>query len=160
MIDRLYIDMDGVMVNFDGRVDGLGCRLAPGKHPSYVDWNRVKEIGPDFWATMSWLPEGKAFFEECQQVCRDNGIEMGILTAISIPAGVKGKTLWVHWNTDIDNEHLIIVPHGYDKCRFAAPERVLVDDDPRNISDWNNAGGTGILYTDAAGAFREILGLI
>lgn len=56
MVERLYIDMDGVLVNFDGRVDETGCRLAPGSHPSYVDWNRVKEIGPDFWTTMSWLP--------------------------------------------------------------------------------------------------------
>lgn len=159
MVERLYLDMDGVLVDFDARVDEFGCRKASGKDPGAIDWNVPKAVGPDFWANMEWTPGGQAFFRACRELCRLYGIELGILTAIEIPAGVKGKNLWVHWNTDLDNEHLVIVRHGTDKAKFAAPGRVLVDDTPKNIDAWVSAGGTGVLYTDPHDALAEIMEL-
>ena len=149
---RLYIDMDGVLVDFDGRCDSLGCRSASGA----VDWDKVKEIGPDFWATMNWLPGAPEMFSELEGFCRANDIKFGILTAISIPAGVKGKSLWVHWNTDLDMEHLIIVPHGSDKYRFSAPGRVLLDDKQTNAGLFTDAGGIGIVFRNPAQAIADI----
>ena len=160
MVERLYIDMDGVLVDFDARADEFGCRKHPGKDPSAIDWNIPKAVGPDYWANMRWTPGGKAFWDSCRKLCSDGDIEMGILTAMDIPAGVKGKNLWVHWNTDLDNEHFIIVRHGVDKSRFAAPGRVLVDDTQKNIDAWVEAGGIGILYTSPDQAFKELIDLI
>ena len=92
MIERLYLDMDGVLCDFDAQCDRYGCRKAPGKSPSAIDWDIPKKVGPEWWATMDWTDGGEAFFKSCRQVCAERGIEMGILTAIEIPAGIRGMT--------------------------------------------------------------------
>ena len=156
-INRLYLDMDGVLVDFDSRVEEFGCRKFAGKSPSAIDWDIPRRIGPDFWANMKWMAGADAFFAACRELCNATGIEMGILTAIEMPAGVKGKTLWTHWNTDIDNEHLIIVRHGEDKAKFARPDRLLVDDTDKNVDGFIAAGGQAILYKDPKSALAEIM---
>lgn len=156
-INRIYLDMDGVLVDFDARADEFGCRKGPGKHPSAIDWSIPKAIGPDYWANMKWTEGGEAFYGACREVCESMGIELGILTAIEIPAGVKGKCLWVHWNTDLDNEHLIIVKKGLDKAKFAAPGRLLVDDNPQNVEAFIAAGGEAVLYGNPKQALSDIL---
>lgn len=159
-VTRLYLDMDGVLVDFDSRVDEFGARKAPGKNPDAIDWNIAREIGPDFWANMKWMPGADKFYEDCRDLCHTAGIEMGILTAMEIPAGIRGKCLWVHWNTDLDNEHLIIVRKGEDKMRFAAPGRILVDDTPKNIEGFRGAGGLGVLYKNPQQALEDIVKLL
>lgn len=148
--------MDGVLVDFDGRCEELDCRPAGNHSYGSVDWEKVKAIGPDFWATMEWLPGSQEMFTDMEQFCRDNGIQFGILTAISIPCGVKGKSMWVHWNTDLDMEHLIIVPHGIDKQRFSAPGRVLLDDHELNVGEFTDRGGLGILFKDCRQALADM----
>lgn len=152
--------MDGVLCDFDARADEYGCRKRPGKDPSAIDWNIPKAVGPDYWATMKWMPGAEEFFAQCRHMCDALGIELGILTAIEIPAGVKGKCLWVHWNTDLDNEHLIIVRKGADKMRFAAPDRILVDDTPKNVDAFRNAGGQAVLYENPEQALSDIIKLV
>lgn len=159
-VSRLYLDMDGVLVDFDSRVDEFGARKAPGKNPDAIDWNIAKEIGPDFWANMKWMPGAEKFYAACRDLCHTAGIEMGILTAIEIPAGVRGKCLWVHWNTDLDNEHLVIVKKGAMKSLFAAPDRILVDDTPENIERFRAAGGLGVRYENPRQAMADILKLL
>lgn len=159
-INRIYLDMDGVLVDFDARADEFGCRKRPGKDPSAIDWNIPKAVGPDYWANMSWMPGAEEFFRKCREMCDALGIELGILTAIEIPAGVKGKCLWVHWNTDIDNEHLIIVRKGVEKMRFAAPDRILVDDTQKNVDAFRAAGGQAVLYQNPEQALSDIIKLV
>lgn len=159
-ITRIYLDMDGVLCDFDKRADETGCRKAPGKDPGAIDWSIPKATGPDWWATMDWTPGGREFFRKCREMCDAMGIELGILTAIEIPTGVKGKCLWVHWNTDIDNEHLIIVRKGTEKTKFAAPGRILVDDTPKNVNAFRAAGGEAVLYNNPEQAISDIVALI
>lgn len=44
-------------------------------------------------------------------------------------------------------DRIKFVTHGVDKAQYAK-NNILIDDSPKNIKAWNNAGGTGILHTN------------
>ena len=58
----------------------------------------------------------------------------------------KQKLIWLqtHGITFTPN----FVPGKRHKWKFAAPDRIIIDDTPSVIDDWRKAGGIGILHTD------------
>lgn len=162
MIDTVYLDMDGVLVDFLGRCWDKQVFDERGR----IDWGACVEIGPDFWATMEWLPGSKEFLNIILRECNERNIECGILSAIDVKYGELGKRLWCKWNTSIDNDHVIIVPHGapsakhpgtVDKSWYAKPGRLLIDDNVDNITAFRNRGGDGILYENPEQAMTEFM---
>ena len=176
MIDTVYIDMDGVLVDFLGRCWEKRAFDEKGR----VDWKVVCEIGPDFWATMNWLPGSKEFLEIVVRECDKRGIEVGILSAIDVKYGELGKRLWCKWNTPFDNEHVIIVAHGApetnthkrrgnpkgldcsshmvdNKSMYAKPGRLLIDDNMDNNAAFRARGGDTIQYDNPEQALLELM---
>lgn len=140
---RLYLDLDGVMADFDAHFPatfGLD-------HKSMADaamW-QVINSHDSYFRDMPPCPGAKEFFASVAW------IEPIILTAC--PSSNYGhvarqKRAWVR-------EHLstscIILPvmGGRNKALFMhAPGDVLIDDFERNIKAWELEGGVGILHRD------------
>ena len=57
-IDTIYLDMDGVIVDFLA-----GCKSINAWDGGYkVDWPKIHAAGPEFWADLPWTKEGEKFY--------------------------------------------------------------------------------------------------
>ena len=82
-----------------------------------------------------------------QEISRLNPI---ILTSIGTSNPQEKKKRKLTQAEEILNlpvDKIKFVTHGVDKAQYAK-NNILIDDSPKNIKAWNNAGGTGILHTN------------
>jgi len=90
--------------------------------------------------------------------CMNSGIHTEILTA----AGTVNRTLVIQdkiaWIRRHIHPHWIVVPtfKGSQKAAFAHEKAVLIDDRPKNIYDWIEAGGIGILHKTADETIEQL----
>lgn len=75
---------------------------------------------------------------------------------------IKGKTRWVYTNLgpniNILFSNMVLERKMFsDKHIFCKNSTdILIDDSKRNITNWNNSGGKGILHTNAIKTIRKI----
>jgi 5'(3')-deoxyribonucleotidase len=150
---RVYLDLDGVLVDFDmgmqrahNRViehDGLGQR------PYKIEkvWGITEEEfweptrTAQFWSELDWTPDGIDILNEIETIVGRK--QVAILTSPTLdPNCVAGKIQWV-----IDNipEYRPRTFVGSRKEMLAHPDAVLIDDTDYKLDRFVKAGGKGIL---------------
>jgi hypothetical protein len=151
MFQQIFLDMDGVIVDFD-----QGVRDEYNAQWWYpTEWKiPYKQLGTDFesfwqnmdsswfWETLCWTEDGKRIvallepFKPC------------ILSASLMPQATAGKLLWLKSNypATVKDGRAIIVSGHAGKAAIAGPGKILIDDKNENIDEWEAAGGIGILY--------------
>jgi len=118
---------------WDGALDVLGI--------AYDEmWDKVNAAGARFWAELEPQPWAHKLVDALEQ--------MGDLYIVSSqsdhPSGVEGKAQWM----------LQHFPHlyarrtffGADKWLMARPNAILVDDRVKNVRNFNDEGGIGVLF--------------
>ena len=151
MIEKLYLDMDGVLSDFEGSFSG---HYGPDSLKSR-DKKMWIEEWPDFilnkkgFENLPWWPDGRKMIEFAKELVR-KGVEIEILTS---SGGEKyhdevreQKISWLKKN-GIDFKPNV-VPGRKHKKDFAGPNIVQVDDTLDVIQDFNRAGGIGIHHKD------------
>lgn len=143
---RIFIDLDGVLADFDLHLRQEGKRAPDGK----PNWD---ELDYAWWSTIPLCVGAKNFYDEA---CK-----MGATKFLTAPVldeeCFSGKARWVQdfvpeRGKDILKD-LIVCP-STDKYLLAKPGHILVDDRESNIKDWVAAGGIGIHHK---GDFTETL---
>jgi hypothetical protein len=142
---RIFLDLDGVIVNLQKRVFEIS-----GKAPEVWD-NAFWDMIPDKSKLFTDLEpfEGyKSLLEICSEISCDGKVR--VLTAIpklkrGIVDATSQKMQWV--NRHFHVPYIFnIGPYSEDKwkhCQYTTD--ILIDDMERNILDWErNAGGMGI----------------
>lgn len=150
-IDTIYLDMDGVLVDFRG-----GCEKLSAIEGFKVDWETVHSEGPEFWSNLDWTKEGKRFYYWLEKYCDENDIELCILSSVNYDDGITGKLEWLRNNCRIPSKNIYIVKTGKDKAKYASEKSLLIDDYGKNIKSFIMAGGKGIKF-DSAGQVRQEL---
>lgn len=155
MIDKIYIDLDGVLANFWGRV----CEIF-GKEPdnNRVIWHKLKEY-PDLFLELKPLPYATIMFNKIYSVYDD---KCEILTAIPNielygKSAAYDKKMWV---MKYLNDRIIVNTvdsHSRKKEFCRGKNCILIDDYHKNISDWKSRGGTGILHKDWQTTCHELM---
>ena len=110
MINKIFLDMDGVIVNFRGQCEKYECI-----NGNKVNWETVHRGGTEFWEEMEWLPEGKELYQWILKLCKQENIDLFILTSVNFTDGKIGKLNWLKNNTKIDKHHIIITNLGKKK---------------------------------------------
>ena len=135
----IFLDMDGVIADFDAHVDAHNQRLENGR-PNYDAFDR------EWYATIPVFKGADSFFSTLKMLA-----PVKFLTAPTRSADCyAGKADWI-MNQFLPKEgkwalkDLIISPKQ-DKCLLAGAKRILIDDSPQNIAQWEDAGGIGILH--------------
>ena len=141
MINKIFLDMDGVIVNFRGQCEKYECI-----NGNKVNWETVHRGGTEFWEEMEWLPEGKELYQWILKLCKQENIDLFILTSVNFTDGKIGKMNWLKNNTKIDKHHIIITNLGKEKEYYADENSVLIDDFKKNCEAFAKGGGQFVKY--------------
>lgn len=153
---RIFLDMDGVLVDFDQQfkdLTGMMPREFESKYSTEEFWEKIDKAGVGFWRGMKWMPGGEALYNRAAQH------DHFLLSSPSRSEVSKiGKRLW---RRDKTPNTKLYLARSYNKRKFAAPNHILIDDRADNIQQWKDAGGIGILYksADQVNAELDKLGL-
>ena len=165
---RIYLDMDGVLADFDRGVNEM-CQMKAAsqnrdRNPQHDDlmWEKIRETD-HFYDRLELMPGAKAMFD---RIYEKYGERCEILTGIPKPergivtAGPDKITWMKRCLSDRIRVNIVLRKQKLEKCE--GPESVLIDDREDTIRDWRNAGGTGILHTSAENTLQEMetLGLL
>jgi hypothetical protein len=147
---KIYVDMDGVIVDFDGgyeKLTGITTKEADKKGPEFF-WKPISKAGAKWWITLKWMPDGKQLWDYVKKYNPE------LLSAPSREEASRlGKRVWV--KRELPGVKLIL-RSADKKQEFASPNSILIDDREKNIEQWRNAGGIGILHTDAASTIKKL----
>lgn len=133
----LYLDMDGVLVGFDG------WHLNP-KTKDLVKNGSIEE----FWSNLGWEVGGKEVYNAAKRLFRDVYIlsSTGAMDEVAYHEQVSnGKMQWIK-NHNLDFKDVYFVSTRHHKQKYASPMSILVDDVDSTIKEWNTSGGTGVLH--------------
>ena len=145
--------MDGVIVDFDARFQELSGGFIPRDYESKygVDafWDLIdNQVGVPFFAEAPWMPDGKVYWEYIEKY------NPKLLSAPSRNNESRlGKRKWVENN--IPGTKLILA-YASNKKDYADSKSILIDDRPKNIKQWIEAGGIGIIHTSAQNTIKEL----
>lgn len=191
---EVHLDMDGVLADFDGRVDSepelkalreslkamsANLKQKIGSNTHYKDLDLMlkgPQADPDLHRLKSKLKNTKArvfgyasnigFFVGLDKMVDADELFLGvekllngkkphILTAplTSCPTCVYEKQLWV--DTYYKDRYEVFRAEK-DKHKYAHARSVLIDDTPKKIRAFQEAGGIGILHTSARESLAEL----
>jgi len=151
---KLYLDMDGVITEWIGHYNKLTGQNVPyvydDSFQNQIDWEGVVNK-VEFWTEMPWTRDGKMLWDVMSVY------DPIILSKPTIKDSSRvGKKVWVERELP-DGIEVIL---DRDKSKYANSTSILIDDDPRNIAAWEEAGGKGIRHTDTVStikAFKEYI---
>lgn len=157
---QIYCDMDGVLTDFEKRF--MDTLTQQGKkyyskqelegitRPKHFKkkfgegefWKLIDEQGQDFWAQMPWMPNGQALWNFISPY------NPNILSSPSQDNSSRlGKRMWIRQNLSPAPKQVIFKKAEH-KQQHAAPNHILIDDKPSNISEWEAAGGIALEVKD------------
>jgi 5'(3')-deoxyribonucleotidase len=158
-ISKIYIDLDGVLADFTRGIKEL-CGIEPinQAHKKEGDddimWAAVKKVD-HFYDKLELMPGAAEMF-----TILSSKYDVEILSGIpkarrGIHTAGEDKISWVHRLLSKDIK-VNIVYRNEKKNYVTGPDCILIDDLPKNIREWNEAGGTGILFTSVENTLAEI----
>jgi hypothetical protein len=144
----IYLDLDGVVADFVKRYKEL-YRMEPKEAEKKKEFNKFFDefIATKQFETLDLMPgamDGLTFLRKHLTVPTQ------ILSSTANEARYddisKQKLIWLntHGITFTPN----FVPGKRHKYKFAAPDKIIIDDTESVINDWKKAGGIGILHKD------------
>ena len=154
-ITRIYFDLDGVLAGFDDQFkkyskkynkENLDFKSYIGKYGANKAWDIINKGKVKFWSTMPWNPGGQELYNKVMELADEKGFEVQILSSPGLdPNGdaKKGKNLWVDKHLNIP-ENRRVYKQAKNKYTEAKPGYMLIDDMGANVSQFIQAGGTGI----------------
>ena len=160
-LPQLYVDMDQVLVDFLG-----GAKEILGE--DYTDkhyWSRqdapdkkqeLDKHAPNFFRELNWMGDGKKLWNFVQEHSPK------ILSACPqtwAPTAKEDKHTWIENNLGIHPSDVHLVSRHM-KRKYAISEsgqpNVLIDDNPKNIREWQSAGGVGILHVNSSSTIEKL----
>ena len=145
---KLYLDMDGVLCDFDKRYFELfGETPGSSRDRRNFSGNWIEFIEGENFATLDWNPGGQELLAYVRTI---PNIEIEMLTS---SGGMKYHTevtiQKTQWLCERGIEFKInTVPGRKLKAAYATSTTILVDDTPDVIDGFVKAGGIGILHNN------------
>lgn len=145
---KLYLDLDGIMADFDGRYFSLFGKM-PHEVPDNVLWANINRTN-DYFSDMEPCKGAQDFFGHITNLKESGYIsDVYILTACprtNYHDVVRQKRGWVRRRL-LDDVIILPVIGGANKFLFMhEPGDILIDDFEKNCAPWRENGGNAILH--------------
>ncbi len=157
---KIYLDMDGVIADFNTRfkdLSGIEPREFESKYGRKAFWDFIDEENKiKFWVGIPPMPGAS------ELVSYISKHDYEILTAPSIKEQSRlGKNLWVrnHVGDIFPSKPKVTFKFSKEKHKVKqnlSQFDILIDDRQSIIDNWNNAGGFGILYQSTPQAIADL----
>ena len=162
-VEKIYFDMDGVLADFVRGVREICGMEPPDQNAKHHDkakddemWEKIRE-SDHFYNNLELMPGAKEMFDA---VYGKYGDRCEILTGVpkekrNIPEAGDDKIIWVHrlFNRDIK----VNIVYREDKSQYCTGKGcVLIDDMEKNIREWSEMGGTGIVNVGAVETMERL----
>ena len=152
----IYLDMDGVLADFEKKAHELFGEQWKQEVES-AGWGKFSQH-PDIYETLEPMPDAIELYEGCCELMDDRN-HVQILTAIPKRAefvnAARHKIEWARKHID-PNIRVVLGPHAQDKQYHARDRDVLIDDMERNIIQWREKGGVGVIHISAKLSLDEL----
>jgi len=147
----LYLDMDGVLCNFDKAYRKLD--------PEKADRKKFREAVFTYkiFEDLEFMPDAQ---ELLNFVCKLDNIDIQILTSMGTFDEIQGnaaKYQKMHWlNSKNIPYKANFVRSKQEKANFAHENAILVDDSIGCIKPFTEKGGHGILHTRSSDTIQQL----
>lgn len=144
MIKTIYLDMDGVLADFDKHFEDLYGITSKGyeeKHGQIEFWRKVY-CNPKFFITMPKAPHFMDIMRKCTGITND-------VCILSSPSVTNQALCMIQKRKWIDFHLGGIFPAIFerDKHKYANPNALLIDDTDSKVRSFLAAGGNAFLYS-------------
>lgn len=169
----LYVDMDGVLTDFEGDFKKISGGISFDDHLSENDlkttWGLIDSKGVEWWSEMNWKKDGKKLWNHVLKY------DPVILSSPSRhPGSYEGKFIWCKRELGIVQDEYTRSPKNSkwdlnskiilcsSKSGFAKryPNSILIDDTPKKIKGWEENGGIGILHKNTEDTIKQLNNII
>lgn len=146
---RVFLDIDRVLGDFDLHFENVfKVKFTHLKREDPKRINYLLSSSNDFFLNIPFIEESKSLLG----MLESSGSKLFILTSIPFVTNSSSviycKKIWTDKYLGPSYEFRT-GPRAFDKYKHCQGEEdLLIDTKPRNISDWTNAGGTGILHVN------------
>jgi len=145
----IYIDMDGVVADFDSYVSALlGRPIGWGATQDLTDveWERLTSVDRLYYQ-LPLMPDATKLFAYIKSL--STRFHVQFLTAVprrsTMPSAKDDKQAWV--DKYFPGIKMDIGPYSHHKQKWCKPGDILIDDRPSNIEQWTAVGGIAIYHT-------------
>jgi 5' nucleotidase, deoxy (Pyrimidine), cytosolic type C protein (NT5C) len=150
MKHRLFLDLDGVLANFDQKFLEIFGHLPnrDGPDPEGM-WDTISAV-PDFFLSMEPMADAYELIEDTWH------LSPTILTGVpkEVPSAAEQKRAWVEqWVGP--NVGVITCP-SKEKYLYGLPGDILIDDWEKYKNKWVSMGGIWITHTSARKSVRDL----
>ena len=146
-ITKIYLDMDGVIADFDKRYKEL-YKIAPRDADTYKTFDKffTTFIAERQFATLDLMPDGLELIRYLESL----SIPTEILSSTSSEKrDAEIREQKIEWLTKHNIKFPVnLVPGKRFKKDYSNSNSLLIDDTEQNIDQWRREGGVGILHTD------------
>jgi phosphoglycolate phosphatase-like HAD superfamily hydrolase len=143
--------MDGVIVDFEKGYTELTNTIPTKSFNGKAEfWEPISKAGAQWWANLDWMPDGQELWRYIKKY------KPNILSSPSQdPSSKVGKEAWLKMNLQNSYKKAYFYNRS-NKQLFSDKNRILIDDLPKTIDEWNAKGGIGILHTSATNTIKEL----
>ena len=164
-MNTLYIDMDGVVADFDQATINLfnptAEELAEARRTTRWGDDKWQQIiqTPNFFRHIPKMPRADELMALARRFRDELGWSVYMLTAIpsgnDVPDCIQDKVEWQQeYYPDI---RVRFGPYAKDKQKFCQGNDILVDDKPSNCVEWMNRTGPGGLALLVTQDYSQVL---
>jgi 5'(3')-deoxyribonucleotidase len=153
----LYLDMDGVVADFDAYAkNSFGLEPSGGRYPTHV-WRQLASHDR-LYRDLPKTDYADRLVQACRDFCAEHDYRLIFLTAV--PKGndmhwaFYDKIKWIQeYYPDIP---VHFGPYSQDKHVHCIPGDILIDDRLSNIKEWQAAGGVAIRHKVISTTLAEL----
>lgn len=153
----IYLDMDGVVADFNAYARSVLKKTEVGEKWPHEEWVKLRD-NPRMYRDLPKTPYADQLVETATEIVNRNKWQLLFLTAVpknnDIFWAFSDKVTWARIRYPWVPVHF--GPYSHDKHVHAKPNDILIDDRTSNITEWNAAGGIGILHRDIETTLQQL----